>query len=170
MHDLAFHSPAVPVRRAAGLAAAAMLLAACGSASTSSAPTAAANPTGGGAGGSAGVGGAINVTEADFKIEPSATTAAPGPVTFHITNSGTQVHEFVVLKTDTAGDKLPMATDAPEVQEDATGLTVVDEAEDIAAGATADLSVTLEAGHYVLICNVPGHYTLGMHTDFTVGP
>jgi uncharacterized cupredoxin-like copper-binding protein len=171
MHELAFHRFEMPVRRTAALAAAAVLVAACGSASTSAGPTVAANPTtAGGAGTSGGTGAPVNVTEADFKIQPSTTTAAPGPVTFHITNSGSQVHEFVVVKTDTAGDKLPMATDAPEVQEDASGLTVVDEAEDIAAGASADLNVTLEAGHYVLICNIPGHYTLGMHSDFTVGP
>ena len=31
-------------------------------------------------------------------------------------------------------------------------------------------SVVLEAGHYVLVCNLPGHYELGMATNFTVDP
>jgi uncharacterized cupredoxin-like copper-binding protein len=26
----------------------------------------------------------------------------------------------------------------------------------------------LPAGHYVLICNIDGHYRAGMHADFTV--
>ena len=146
----------------AGTLGAALLLAACGGATTTSAPTAAGATSGGG-------GAQITVTEADFKIEPSATTAAPGPVTFKITNSGAQVHEFVVVKTETSGDKLPMASGGIEVDEDAAG-TVVDEVEDLAAGASADLDVTLDAGHYVLLCNVSGHYSLGMHADFTVGP
>jgi len=90
-------------------------------------------------------------------------------VTFHVKNAGTQVHEFVVVRTELAADKLPLASGAPEVNEEAAGLAVVDEVEDLAAGAAADLTVTLEAGHYVVICNVPGHYGLGMHTDFTAG-
>ena len=27
---------------------------------------------------------------------------------------------------------------------------------------------TLAAGHYVMVCNLPGHYLAGMHTSFTV--
>ena len=169
MLSLSFARPSTaPIRRIAGLAAMAVLIAACGASSTTSAPTAATNPTAGP--GTGGTGAAINVTEADFKIEPSATTTAAGPVTFHITNSGTQAHEFVVVKTDKAADQLPTSSAGTEVEEDGAGLTVVDEAEDIAAGASTDLNITLEAGHYVLLCNVPGHYALGMHVDFTVAP
>jgi uncharacterized cupredoxin-like copper-binding protein len=149
-----------------------LLLAACGNAGTTTAPTTgpiASTPAATTPAGSAAAG-AITATESEFKIEMSPTTAAPGPVTFQITNSGTQVHEFVVVKTDVAADALPQKTDEPEVDEDASSLTAVDEVEDIAAGASASLDVTLEAGHYVLFCNVPGHYQLGMHTDFTVGP
>jgi uncharacterized cupredoxin-like copper-binding protein len=28
--------------------------------------------------------------------------------------------------------------------------------------------VKLKAGHYALICNLPGHYAAGQHIDFTV--
>jgi len=34
--------------------------------------------------------------------------------------------------------------------------------------AAQDLSVNLAAGHYVLMCNAPGHYKQGMYLDFTV--
>ena len=30
------------------------------------------------------------------------------------------------------------------------------------------LTVDLEPGHYVLFCNLPGHYRLGMRSDFEV--
>ena len=96
-------------------------------------------------------------------------TAPAGPVTFHIKNGGTTLHEFVVVRTDLSAGKLPVASSAPEVDEDSEDLTSVDEVENIAAGSTADLKVDLPAGHYVVICNVPGHYSAGMHTDFTVG-
>ena len=165
-----------PIVRIGALLGAAVLISACGSGSTTSAPTSAANPTpaasSGGGESSAGTGGggsSIDATESEYKIEVSATTTDPGDVTFHVTNGGTQPHEFVVIKTDTAADALPTDDDGTEVDEDAEGLTVVDEVEDLDPGATADLDVTLDAGHYALICNVPGHYQLGMHTDFTVG-
>ncbi|HET9852890.1 MAG TPA: sulfocyanin-like copper-binding protein [Candidatus Limnocylindrales bacterium] len=143
----------------------AVLLAACGGSGTTPPPTAGGPPATSGTGATGG----ITATESDFKIEVSAATAAAGPVTFHVTNSGAQTHEFVVIKTDTAADALPTDDSGAEVDEDASGLTVVDEVEDLAPGTSADLDVTLDAGKYVLICNVPGHYQLGMHTEFTVG-
>ena len=56
----------------------------------------------------------------------------------------------------------------PRVARD-RGVTHVDEVEDIAVGATESLTLTLEAGNYVVICNIPGHYLAGMHAALTVG-
>ena len=61
-----------------------------------------------------------------------------------------------------------MDSAAGTVEEDAQGLEVVDEQEDIGAGETRALAVNLQPGKYVLICNTPGHYQLGMHTGFSV--
>jgi uncharacterized cupredoxin-like copper-binding protein len=36
-------------------------------------------------------------------------------------------------------------------------------------GATRTITVTLTAGHYALICNLPAHYKAGQHVDFSVG-
>jgi uncharacterized cupredoxin-like copper-binding protein len=154
------------VHSVAGLLGTAVLLAACGG---GSATTPAPGATGPAATSGAGPAGAITATESDFKIDVSSSSAAPGPVTFHVTNSGAQIHEFVIIKTDTAPDALPTDDSGNEVNEDASGLTVVDEVEDLAPGASEDLTATLDAGKYVLICNVAGHYQLGMHTAFTVG-
>ena len=44
----------------------------------------------------------------------------------------------------------------------------MDEIEDIEGGANPTLTVDLDAGHYVVFCNLPGHYGLGMHTDLDV--
>lgn len=49
------------------------------------------------------------------------------------------------------------------------GLNVVDEQEDIAPSTTGVLETNLDAGSYVIICNLPGHYDQGMHAAFTVG-
>jgi uncharacterized cupredoxin-like copper-binding protein len=90
----------------------------------------------------------------------------PGEVTFDITNSGPSVHEFVVMKSDLPDDQIPV--DGEEANEDAPGLRAVDEKENIAAGSQVSLGVTLEPGHYVVICNIAGHYSAGMHASFTV--
>ena len=45
---------------------------------------------------------------------------------------------------------------------------MVDEAEDIAPSTTATLPIDLEAGSYVIICNLPGHYQQGMNVGLKV--
>ncbi|HJX08409.1 MAG TPA: sulfocyanin-like copper-binding protein [Actinomycetota bacterium] len=107
--------------------------------------------------------GGVSATEKDFAIDLASSSAPAGSVTFNISNEGPSAHEFVVIETDDAPDALP--TKNGTVDED--NLTVVDEAEDIAPSTTATLTTDLEAGSYVIICNVPGHYEAGMHTAFT---
>jgi uncharacterized cupredoxin-like copper-binding protein len=124
---------------------------ACSSSSSSS------SSTGSSAGG-------VSATEMDFSIALSSSTGTAGPVTFNITNNGPSTHEFVVIKTDLAPDALPVKNGSV----DESGLTIVDENDAVPPGTTATLPVNLEAGSYVIICNVPAHYEAGMHTAFTV--
>ncbi|MEO8293731.1 MAG: sulfocyanin-like copper-binding protein [Actinomycetota bacterium] len=111
--------------------------------------------------------GGIGATEADFTITLDADTAPAGDVTFDIQNDAGQTHEFVVVKTDLAPDALP-TDDAGDVDEKGDGITPVDEVEDITAGSSETLTVKLDAGSYVVICNLPSHYKQGMHAGFTV--
>ena len=113
-----------------------------------------------------GGGGGIGVTLADFSVTPAETSTAAGDVTFDVTNDAEQTHEFVVIKTDLAEDQLPL--DDQGVDEEADGVEVVDEIEDVEAGSEQSLTTTLDSGSYVLICNLPGHYAQGMHAAFTV--
>ena len=108
--------------------------------------------------------GGVSATEADFSINLATSSAPAGSVTFNITNQGPNAHEFVILKTDDAPDALPVKDN--EVEEDKVDL--IDEAEDIAPSTTATLTTDLEAGSYVIICNLPTHYEQGMHAAFTV--
>ena len=100
-------------------------------------------------------------------MDLGATSGAAGPVTFDVSNGGTTVHEFVVLRTDLAPDKLPLTEDGTEVDEEGAGITAVDEVENVAVGATTPLTVDLPAGHYVVLCNLPAHYPSGMRAEFT---
>lgn len=108
--------------------------------------------------------GGVAVTLEDFSITLDTASAPAGAVTFNVENKGPSTHEFVVIQTDLAPDALP-TDDAGDVSED--DLAPVDEIEDIEDGATPHLTVELDAGDYVLICNIPGHYRQGMHAAFT---
>ncbi|MEO7295573.1 MAG: hypothetical protein ABIZ57_05480 [Candidatus Limnocylindria bacterium] len=105
---------------------------------------------------------------------PSADSAEAGDITFEVTNDGpADVHEFVVLKTDLDPADLPVDENGV-VSEAGEGIEVIDEIEDIPIGETQELLVTLEAGNYVLLCNIwseeegEAHYGMGMRTAFTV--
>jgi uncharacterized cupredoxin-like copper-binding protein len=108
--------------------------------------------------------GTIVTTEKDFGIALEETSTPAGSTTFDITNDGPSTHEFVVFKTDLAEDALPV--DGSTVTEET--LDLVDEAEDIAPGVGTSLTVDLEPGSYVVICNIEGHYGAGMHAALTV--
>jgi uncharacterized cupredoxin-like copper-binding protein len=116
----------------------------------------------------------VNVTLAEFSVAPDKTEVPAGSVTFQVTNNGPDdVHEFVVIKTDLDAGSLP--TDSTgAVDESAGDMEVIDEIEDIAVGSSETLTVDLEAGSYVLICNIydadeqEAHYSEGMRAAFTV--
>jgi uncharacterized cupredoxin-like copper-binding protein len=108
----------------------------------------------------------VSVTEEDFSISDSPGSAPAGEVRFNIRNEGPSTHELVVIRTDLLEAELP--TSKGVVDEGAEGVEVATEEEDIAPDASASLTVDLEPGTYVLICNLPGHYQAGMHATFTV--
>ena len=110
-------------------------------------------------------GATVNATVKDFAIAIDPTEIAGGEITFSISNEGPSAHEFVVIETDDAPGDLPV--EDGEVTED--GLNVIGEAEDIAPSTSADpLTLTLPAGDYVIICNLPGHYQQGMNVGLKV--
>jgi uncharacterized cupredoxin-like copper-binding protein len=107
---------------------------------------------------------AINAKLVDWSIDLGGAIGKAGSITFTVTNNGANTHEFVIVKTDTKADSLPVASDLV----DESAFEPVDEIEDIAAGAKGTLTVNLAAGHYVILCNIEQHYAKGMHTDLTV--
>jgi uncharacterized cupredoxin-like copper-binding protein len=77
------------------------------------------------------------------------------------------MHEFVVIATELPAHDLPRAANGT-VQQDAPGLRFIQEAEGIDIGDHAQLTLPLRPGHYVMLCNMEGHYQAGMATDVTV--
>ncbi len=99
----------------------------------------------------------------EFALTATPAKIAAGKVTFRVRNDGSITHELVVVRTDMAAGALASGGG----RADETGSA--GESGDLTAGASANLSLNLPAGHYVLLCNLPGHYAGGMRTDFTVG-
>jgi uncharacterized cupredoxin-like copper-binding protein len=117
--------------------------------------------------GCSGSSGDVTATEKDYSISLSKTDLSSGEHTFDIKNDAGQTHEFVVIKTDLAEDQLPTDENG-DVDEEGEGIEPVDEVEDIEGGSSESLTVDLDPGTYVVICNLPGHYRQGMHETITV--
>lgn len=79
--------------------------------------------------------GTLTVSSTADACEVSSPSTQSGTTTFSITNDGTQTTEFYLLASD--------------------GLRIVAEKENIAPGASADLTVTLQPGDYYTACK-PG--------------
>jgi uncharacterized cupredoxin-like copper-binding protein len=116
----------------------------------------------------------VNVTLQEWAVVPDSDTAPAGEVTFSVTNDGPDdVHEFVIVRTDLAPADLP-TDDTGAVDEAGEGVEVIDEIEDLAVGDTQEVTVDLEAGSYVLLCNIysadedEAHFAEGMRVAFDV--
>ena len=118
----------------------------------------------------------IDVNLIEYTVDPDPDTATAGSVTFNARNTGAEEHELVVIRTDLDSAGLPTAEDG-SVDEAGEGIDVIGEIEEFAPGDEQTASFELEAGAYVLICNVVEeheggelrvHYEEGMHVAFTV--
>lgn len=94
---------------------------------------------------------------------------------FEATNEGPDdEHEFVVFRTDLSLTELPTDENGAVV-ETGEGIELKGEIEDILVGETKNVTLELEAGNYVFVCNIwdeseqEAHYQEGMRTSFTVG-
>jgi uncharacterized cupredoxin-like copper-binding protein len=110
----------------------------------------------------------VGIQFSGYTIQPSTATVRAGDVVFNITNQNGQVlHQLLVVQSDVpAGQFHP----GPDSMVDESGLKIVARVDNVDLGQSATATAHLAPGHYVLLCNIVGHYQLGMHTDFTVTP
>jgi uncharacterized cupredoxin-like copper-binding protein len=85
----------------------------------------------------------VTVDETEFKITTATTTFKAGQITFEAKNVGKIPHDLAIKGTS-----------------DKTNL--------IQPGGSANLSVNLKPGKYLLYCTVPGHEAAGMKLNITV--
>jgi uncharacterized cupredoxin-like copper-binding protein len=107
----------------------------------------------------------VTVKMDEYDFIPQDATAKAGQTTLEAVNVGEIPHELVLAKSNLEPAKLPTTSNG-EVDEEA--LDTVGEAPDVAAGDTGSFAANLEPGSYVMICNLPGHYSSGMYGSLTV--
>ena len=112
--------------------------------------------------------GAIAAKESEWKIGISAGRHTAGEISFDLANKGTIPHEFLVAKSNKTATELLAMVDPKTNRIDEELLDVVDEQPEYAPGTTAVLTLDLAPGHYVVFCNIEGHYKNGMYADLDV--
>lgn len=111
----------------------------------------------------------VHVHLDEWAVEPGVVTAAEGGAKFiiHAHNHGGIAHELLILKTDLDPGSLPTAKGKVDLAKagEVVGQVMSDT---LVPDATADVSLNLEPGAYVFICNIAGHYKQGMYAPFRV--
>ncbi|MFN0113239.1 MAG: plastocyanin/azurin family copper-binding protein [Paracoccaceae bacterium] len=100
-------------------------------------------------------------------IKADVSSIPAGEITFTVANdSKDMVHEMIVAPISSDATALPYLADEEAVDEDAAG--AIGEVSELDPGKAGTLTLHLQPGEYILFCNIPGHYALGMWTLLTV--
>jgi uncharacterized cupredoxin-like copper-binding protein len=110
----------------------------------------------------------MHVTVTDYAISAPSSMPA-GKYEVVLVNRGRIPHELVMWNTKLPAAALPRSKDGSVDEESSALDSVLDSGSSLQPGETRVLFADLTAtGHYALVCNLPGHYRLGMHVDLTV--
>lgn len=117
----------------------------------------------------------VSVDLDDFTIATSGSATA-GSVGFELHNVGEKPHEFVIVAGNSV-EALPTDDDGALVEDDLPSTAFIGEVEPFPAGDDCSGVFDLEAGEYVLLCNIvehedgqtESHLAEGMATTFIVG-
>lgn len=111
---------------------------------------------------------------AHMMLRSTPATLHAGAVTFAATNRGWRTHELVILPLAagaTAGHRIPgrdgKISEAGSLGEASTPCGA-GPGSGISAGSASWTTITLPAGRYELVCNLPNHYADGMRQELNV--
>jgi uncharacterized cupredoxin-like copper-binding protein len=109
----------------------------------------------------------VSVSKRDsFSLDLSVLTVPSGKVSFVTTGyDKDQLHELVVTRIDKKAKDLGPSDEAAGMVEEGG---IIAELENIKGGSKANMSLFLAPGHYVVMCNKPGHHAGGMFADLDV--
>lgn len=109
-----------------------------------------------------------------MRVLADRASVAAGTVSLRVTNTGALTHELVVLPLapgQQPGGR-PVGTDGTVGETgslgEASATCGAGHGDGIAPGAVSWLTLILRPGRYELICNLPGHYAMGMHTELDI--
>lgn len=110
-----------------------------------------------------------------MRVLLSRATVPAGTVSFRVANTGSLVHELVVLPLApgaSAGER-PVGSDDRVSEAGSLGEASTTcgrgAGDGIDPGAISWVTLHLRPGNYELVCNLPGHYAAGMHAELRVG-
>lgn len=109
----------------------------------------------------------MTVTLLEYQIISERTDVPAGEVIFDVVNTGEEVHEFVLIKSDMDIAALPPSPIKGEVDEAAIG-EFIGGFEDVPTGGMKSGALALSPGRYILLCNLTGHYEGGMVSTLQV--
>lgn len=114
-------------------------------------------------GGGGGVTNSIDVRMTDFQFQPSQFTVPAGQeISFHGSNTGAVVHNYVIMKLGTSAGPMFDEEDIPNVYWEV----------ELVPGGETDTSFTAptEPGEYEVVCRTEGHIASGMTSKLIVVP
>jgi uncharacterized cupredoxin-like copper-binding protein len=107
-----------------------------------------------------GIGGTGDKSKATMGLALSSNTANAGKVTFNVVNTSKDtVHEVVILPYK-EGKALPYSDKDMRIDEEAAGH--LGEVSELQPGKSGSVTLDLNPGKYLLVCNIAGHYMNGM--------
>jgi uncharacterized cupredoxin-like copper-binding protein len=101
----------------------------------------------------------------EYSLKLNTSSAKAGEVALTVRNRGKITHEFILLRTPTKAGKLPARAEEPDKVVE-PGFMI--ELEDVEPGDRVTVVMPMKKGHYVLLCNIEGHYHDGMRADLTL--
>jgi uncharacterized cupredoxin-like copper-binding protein len=105
----------------------------------------------------------------EYQVEVPATTISPGLKTLRISNFGTMPHELLVFRSDLDPSAYPMLDG--NINEEDPSITKVSDGDNLAPGTVQTRPTDLTTpGKYLFVCNLPGHFRMGMYAVVTVAP
>jgi uncharacterized cupredoxin-like copper-binding protein len=113
-------------------------------------------------------GGAPTIILTEWKVAMVPTMRA-GAFIFAITNSGTIPHELLIFESKLEPSAYPTQSSGG-INEEGAGVALVSDGENIDPGGSQPRKITLKAGKYLFVCNIPGHFQQGMYTVVTLTP
>lgn len=110
----------------------------------------------------------LDVVLRDFAIEPEHDVIPPGLTAFNAFNQGPTVHELILVRTELGAGDLPLQADGLTAVEEAPNVEFILADEGIDLDERGGFEAQLTPGHYVLYCNLEGHYLGEMYADLEV--